>query len=172
MAAALVLACVSCTTGSSAPKKVEVEVVVSVHDHDTWYDYRGASLGLSRADTLERDRAFDRDNPPPSEFWDAQVAIESASIWRVMCNECHRGQRRIATAANIPAPAEGWGQGSGRFFGRERPYRDIHLQISIGGAAKPEIDSRMPGFADELSNEQIWGLVHFVERASEDLPNR
>lgn len=172
IASAWVLACVSCTTGSTAPAKTEVEVVVSVHDKEAWYAARGAALGLSPEEAQARDLGFDGDNPPPAQFWDEQVAVEAASIWRVMCNECHKGKRRITTAPNIPAPGEQWGKDRGNFFGRPRPYRDMHLQISIGGAAKPQINSRMPAFGDELSNEQIWGLVYFVERASQDLTQR
>jgi mono/diheme cytochrome c family protein len=101
--------------------------------------------------------------PPQAGFWDEQLALQAASLWRLVCNECHPGRRGIGSAASIPAPAAGWSERTGRFFGRTRSHRQVYEAIA-NGVSRPGSQS-MPAFEQKLSREQIWGLVHFLEEA-------
>jgi hypothetical protein len=147
-------------TSAAAPKKQAFEV----HIGDSWYRYRGGQLGLTRSEARERDLDIDESGPPTDAFWGPELAVESAALWRALCNECHRGVRSISGASVISAPAQDWGRSTGRFFGRVRHHRQIFRAI-YSGSTNPKGSRRdvMPGWGTEISREQIWGLVYYLE---------
>jgi mono/diheme cytochrome c family protein len=130
---------------------------------EAWLAARGKRLGLGLEAAAQRDRAMTSTAPPPAGFWDEQLALQAASLWRLVCNECHAGRRGIASASAIPAPTAGWTEKTGRFFGRARSHQQIFETIARG--IRGPAGSSMPAFEEKLSREQIWGLVHFLEEA-------
>jgi mono/diheme cytochrome c family protein len=165
--ALLLLALAAC---ASQPGTSDDPQAARMHLGDRWFEHRSAFLGISPDDAKLRDADLDESAPPQDQFWDEQLAVESASVWRMLCNECHGGRRSIQRAKEIPPPPEGWGSSEGQFFGRARPHREIFQKIFHGGE-KPEDpeQQKMPPWGDRLSREQIWALVWFIEHASNDV---
>ena len=156
-------ACASQQSGSGDPAP-------AIHLGEHWFEHRGSFLGMSAQDAAMRDGEVDEKAPPQDKFWDEQLAVEAASMWRVLCNECHGGRRSIQRAKQIPPPPDGWGSSEGQFFGRARPHQEIFQKIFHGGDEPKEPDQqKMPPWGDRLSREQIWALVWFIEHASSDV---
>ena len=156
-----------------APTVTPEKKTFRVHVGESWYAYRGSQLGLTQAEARERDLEIGELGPPKDHFWDKQLATESAALWRSLCNECHRGIRSVAAAATIPPPAADWGRSNGRFFERYRRHQKIFTTIFAGGKERedPRV-VRMPSWGSELSREQIWGLVYWLEhQSSRDTPD-
>lgn len=152
---------------SQTPKTPTVSA--KVHLGDRWFPFRSAFLGMSKEDAIARDADLDEKAPPEDAFWDEQLAIEAASIWKLLCNDCHGGKRSVTRAAKMPPPPEGWGHGEATFFGKARPHAEIFRIIYHGAEAKTEDEDPMPAWGDRVSREQIWGLVWFIEQASNDV---
>lgn len=130
-----------------------------------WFASRAQTLGLTVEAAVARDRAITSEGPPSGAFWDEQLALQSASLWRLVCNECHPGRRGIVSALEIPALPAGWGEGKGFFFGRSRSYSAVYETIARG-VLQPSGATAMPAFENRLAHEQIWGLIRFLEHAS------
>ena len=155
--------------GCTAQQKAG-DTPVEIHLGDRWFQHRSAFLGMSKHDAELRDGEVDDKAPPQDKFWDEQLAVEAASLWRMLCNECHGGRRSIERAKQIPPPPEGWGTTEGQFFGRARPHQEIFQKIFHGGEEPEQPDhQRMPPWGDRLAREQIWALVWFIEHASGDV---
>ena len=133
-----------------------------VHIQEKWWPFRAEHLRISEQQARERDAKMSVASAP-SDFWDRQTAVEAATIWIALCNECHGGRRRVKDAVSMPAPRPNWGQGSGLFFGKRRPYAEIFGIISNGGPPREDGPSEMPVWQDKLSREQIWSMIYFLE---------
>jgi mono/diheme cytochrome c family protein len=153
------VACVSQSAGDPT--------VAKIHLGEAWFELRGRHLGISTAEAARRDGDIDHTGPPADAFWDDQVATEAASVWRMLCNECHGGKRSIAKAKEIPPPPDGFGTREGPFFGKARPEAEI-FQVIFHGIEKEDAENKMPPWGDRLAREQIWALVWFLEHASAD----
>lgn len=163
----LVLGLLGCA--SQPTKAPEPSARPRIHLGEDWFEHRAAYLGLTRDDAKRRDADIDGEHPPRDAFWDEQLAVESASLWRMLCNECHGGQRSIRRAKEMPGPPADWGAGEASFFGRRRPRQEI-FRIIYHGVVPEEADQpEMPGWGERLAREQIWALVWFIEHASGDV---
>ena len=162
----LLAAIVGCASAPPSPRPGSDAPVAEAKAElgEEWFVSRASTLGLTVEAAKARDRAISRAGPPAVRFWDDQLALQSASLWRLVCNECHAGRRGIGSALAIPPPPPDWGEGQGRFFGRSRPYAEIYDTIS-GGVSHPYGTASMPAFEDKLTHEQIWGLIRFLEHA-------
>lgn len=150
-------------------QKAGGDIPAEIHLGDRWFEHRSAFLGMSKQEAQRRDDDVDSKAPPQDKFWDEQVAVEAASLWRRLCNECHGGRRSIERALQIPAPPDGWGTTEGQFFGRARPHQQIFQKILHGGDEPKEANQqKMPPWGHLLAREQIWALVWFIEQASDD----
>ncbi len=136
-----------------------------IHLREAWWPFRAEFLGISPADAKRRDAAF-AGGDAPKDFWDEQTAVEAVSVWTVLCNECHGGRRSVRDALATPAPAPGWGKGDGIFFGNRRSYRHVFDIVSNGGPPQNGERSEMIAWRKELSREQIWALLYFLEYQS------
>jgi mono/diheme cytochrome c family protein len=156
--------------GCAAQQAPDDQPAGAVHLGEQWFEHRAAFLGMSAKDAELRDGDVDQTAPPQDRFWDEQLAVEAASMWRLLCNECHGGRRSIQRAKEIPPPPPGWGSSEGQFFGKPRPHQEIFQKIFHGGdePTDPE-QQKMPPWGDRLSREQIWALVWFIEHASNDV---
>ncbi len=157
-----------CASQQPAPDGDRTAAVI--HLGARWFQHRGAYLGMTPNEAEVRDGELDDSAPPQDHFWDEQLAVESASLWRKLCNECHGGRRSIQRSKELPGPPEGWGDGAGQFFGRERARQEIFRVIFHGGEPpKDPAQQKMPPWGDRLAREQIWALVWFIEQASSDV---
>jgi hypothetical protein len=142
-----------------------------VHINEQWWPFRAAALKITEAQARARDAAISP-KAPPREFWDAQVAVEAASIWSTFCNECHGGRRRVGDARKMPVPPPEWGDGAGLFFGGRRSYGDVFSTISKGKMPTAENRPRMPAWGGRIPREMIWGLIYFIEYQSGGIEGR
>lgn len=143
-----------------------------IHIEGKWFPFRSEHLGLPVDAVQRRDRAI-RGERAPTDFWDEQTAIEAVSIWSALCNECHGGRRKLRDALDMPPPPEGWGAGTGLFFGKKRPYQEIFEIIENGGPDQPNgKPSEMPNWGKRLAREQIWSLIYFLEYQSGGVEGR
>ena len=168
---ALVLVSFGCSSnpGPTDPvAKLRPATVVQLHIGRHWFTHRAEYLGITPEEAHRRDALLDENTPPSPNFWDDQIAQDTATVWRVLCNECHPGKRSIEAAKFIEPPPEGWPPATdGVFFGEFRSHRAVYRKISEGGNRdNPGPEGPMPSFAGDLSHEQIWALVYFIEVAS------
>lgn len=146
-------------------KEEERVRALDVHLGDRWFEFRGERLGLSLVQAKKRDEELS-ERRAPAIFWDEQTAIETASVWTALCNECHGGRRRLTDARSMPPPPSDWGGGQGFFFGQQRQHADMFRMISKGGKVVNGNNSEMPAWERRLSKEIIWSLVYFIEYQS------
>lgn len=135
--------------------------LLPVHTGDLWWGFRASFLGLTDKQVRDRDAAI-LDTEPPDKFWDAQSAIEAASLWSSLCNECHGGRRKVEDALAMPPPPKGWGRGEGLFFGKRRPYAQVFAVVYDGGPPRNNKRSEMPPWRGKIAREQIWSLLYFL----------
>ena len=158
---------------SREPKKPAAQDVqaLPIHLAESWWPFRAQYLGITVAEAKRRDLAFSA-SQPPQEFWDEQTAVEAVSVWSVLCNECHGGRRAVEDALSMPVPAPSWGQGEGLFFGNRRAYRHAFDIVYSGGPKQNGVRSEMIAWKKELSREQIWSLLYFLEYQSGGIEGR
>jgi mono/diheme cytochrome c family protein len=147
------------------------EEQATIHLADDWWRFRGEFLRMSVAQAKERDAEISERQPPP-QFWDQQTAVEAASVWGSLCNECHGGRRAIHDAMNMPPPPSNWGRGSGLFFGQRKAYEALFTIVSGGGPERNGKKSEMPAWRGRLAREQIWAILYFLEYQSGGIEGR
>ena len=147
------------------------EEQASLHLADDWWRYRAEFLRMSVGQVKERDSEIS-DRQPPPQFWDQQTAVEAASVWGSLCNECHGGRRQIRDAMNMPPPPSNWGRGNGLFFGQRRQYEALFAIVSGGGPERNGKKSEMPAWRGRLAREQIWAILYFLEYQSGGIEGR
>jgi mono/diheme cytochrome c family protein len=155
----------------SSTAAVSAEELPPLHIADDWWRFRSDFLRISPAQARERDAQFSDRQPPPI-FWDQQTAIEAASVWGTLCNECHGGRRRVEDAAKMPPPPAGWGRGDGLFFGQRRAYDMLFNVVNGGGPERNGKKSEMPAWRGRLAREQIWAILYFLEYQSGGIEGR
>lgn len=142
-----------------------------IHLNDSWWPFRAQRLGITVAEAKRRDLGFSS-MVAPKDFWDEQTAVEAVSVWSVLCNECHGGRRSVEDALTMQVPAPGWGQGEGLFFGNRRAYKHAFDIVYNGGPKQNGKRSEMIAWKKELSREQIWSLLYFLEYQSGGIEGR
>lgn len=142
-----------------------------IHIHEDWWEDRARHLGISVAMAKERDSRVSHSRAPAG-FWDKHTAVEAASVWTVLCNECHGGRRSIEDALEMPAPPANWGSAEGLFFGEKRAYDRMFQVVHDGGPANDRGRSEMPAWRRVCSNEMIWALLYFLEFQSGGIESR
>jgi mono/diheme cytochrome c family protein len=147
------------------------EEQASLHLADDWWRFRGDFLRMTVAQVKERDQEISERQPPP-QFWDQQTALEAASVWGSLCNECHGGRRALNDAVKMPPPPSQWGRGSGLFFGQRKSYESLFAIVASGGPERNGKKSEMPAWRGRLSREQIWAILYFLEFQSGGIEGR
>jgi len=142
-----------------------------IHLNESWWPFRAQHLRISVTEAKRRDAAISR-SQSPADFWDEQTAVEAVSVWTVLCNECHGGRRNVEDALKTPTPAPAWGQGEGLFFGNRRAYQHVFDIVYNGGPSQNGARSEMIAWKKELSREQIWALLYFLEYQSGGIEGR
>lgn len=138
---------------------------LDVHLGERWFEVRAEQLGIGVDEARARDAAMSA-KQAPAIFWDEQTAIETASVWTALCNECHGGRRRLTDVRKMPPPPASWGASSGYFFGQPRRHEDMFRMIAKGGEVVNGTESDMPAWEGRLSHELTWALVYFIEYQS------
>jgi hypothetical protein len=147
------------------------EEQASLHLADDWWKFRSEYLRVSVQQAKERDQEISERQPPPL-FWDQQTAVEAASVWGSLCNECHGGRRQIGDATKMPPPPASWGRGTGLFFGQRKAYDALFAVVSGGGPERNGKRSEMPAWRGRLAREQIWAILYFLEYQSGGIEGR
>jgi hypothetical protein len=142
-----------------------------IHLADDWWRFRGEFLRMPISQIRERDAEISERQPPP-QFWDQQTAVEAASVWGSLCNECHGGRRAVRDAMNMPPPPSSWGRGTGLFFGQRKSYEALFAIVSGGGPERNGKKSEMPAWRGRLAREQIWAILYFLEFQSGGIEGR
>jgi|GEM_PF-3042814 len=86
---------------------------------------------------------------------------DAQSLWRSACAPCHglKGDLEGVDLSVFKKPPRDWsgiGPSFGFFFGGDKMRAGIYRSIHDG-------KDQMPAFAEILSSEQIWALVHHIE---------
>jgi hypothetical protein len=143
----------------------------AIHLADDWWRFRGEFLRMTVGQAKERDSEISERQPPP-QFWDQQTAVEAATVWGSLCNECHGGRRAIHDAMSMPPPPSAWGRGTGLFFGQRKSYEALFATVSGGGPERNGKKSEMPAWRGRLAREQIWAILYFLEFQSGGIEGR
>ena len=133
-------------TGESTSKQERLEKIAGE---------RGTSL----AKVQEDDSAFSDDNPPEALWESSQLREKAALQWATHCASCHgvRGRgENVPVLEPAPRAFGGFGIAMGFLMGGNKMRGAIFRKIQDG-------TNYMPGFKDQLTNEEIWGLVYFIE---------
>ncbi|MFN3197660.1 MAG: c-type cytochrome [Bradymonadia bacterium] len=135
------------------------------HMGESWFSHRAEQLGVSVAQAKARDAAISETSPPTL---DPDTQLEGATIWARVCANCHGqfGDPSTATTRFEPSPRDwsGFGPSMGFLFGGDKMRAGIYTKIAEGGADRTDDQpSPMPAWKSQLSKEQIWALVHYIE---------
>jgi mono/diheme cytochrome c family protein len=98
-------------------------------------------------------------------WWDEQLAAETHELWERLCKECHHGSRKREKVLAYPPPPRDWARTPTRFFTWDHEPK-VAFQIVMAGAKARPGEKDMPAWKDQLSREQVWGLIYFVNRVS------
>jgi hypothetical protein len=152
-------------------ERAQVTAQLPIHINESWWAFRARGLGITEAEAQKRDARISEARAP-ADFWDRQTAVEAASVWTVLCNECHGGRRSVEDALEMPPPVPAWSTGTGLFFGHRRAYSQLFKVVYNGGPQKEDHRVGMPAWRSILSNEMIWALLYFLEYQSGGIESR
>lgn len=137
---------------------------------DAWFEARARALGLTVEAARARDAAFSESEPPDDDGPpDAQLATQSSALWATQCASCHGATGRLENVPpTLPRPRElgTTGMAMGFFFGGDKMRAGLYRKIAYGeppAAPLSPTPSPMPKWAPQLSREQLWALVAFIE---------
>ena len=149
--------------GCAGPIHIPPTDTVEPHLGDDWFEWRAERLGISIDDARERDAAISV-NKPPRDSLDGQTAMEAAVIWANLCARCHGFDGRMKGVAEADAmPDTKWGGVGvkmGFAFGADAMRAGIYESIAEG---PNDPQSPMLAWKHNLSREQMWALVFYVE---------
>ena len=160
----LALATLALAASCAAQRPLELSNGAHAHTGSSWWPHRAAQLGISVDQARARDAAFS-DEVPPAEP-DPQLAMEAALIYRDLCASCHGASGRLdgLTGADVaPTKLAGPGARFARLISGDSFRATRFRRIRDGGDPIDAKPSRMRAFRDDLSNEQIWAMVHHLE---------
>lgn len=99
--------------------------------------------------------------------WDAFMQQEAAAIWVTRCAPCHgisgRGENVTQQFETPPRAFGSFGMKMGFFFGRNRMRAGLYRRVALGSAADPNKPGSMPSFEGQLTREQMWAVVTYLE---------
>ena len=135
---------------------------LEAHSSSDWIKLRATHLGLGHEEAAKRDVSM-KDAVPSGVFWDSEMQAEAASLWIGNCAQCHgvEGDPATATQASEHERTK-WGTFGtkmGFLMGGDAMRLGIYQTIRDGS----EGESTMVGWSDQLSHEQIWALVWYIE---------
>ena len=114
---------------------------------------------LPLAQIQKADSAYTSDNPPTTLWENSQLRENAALQWASHCASCHgiRGRgENVPELSPAPRAFGGFGIAMGFLMGGDKMRGAIFGKIQDG-------TKYMPSFKDQLTNEEIWGLVYFIE---------
>lgn len=160
---ALGAAAAGCVAARSVPTPPDAAMP---HDKAGWIDKRARDLGISVEEAIARDQRFFHVSAGKVEIDDA-LATEAVVLWKNVCAACHGPRGRlegVPPAEHMPKKWGGMGPKMGFTFGGDRMRAGLFGAIYHGPKRKDGTISRMPPWKDLLANEQIWGLVWYLEQ--------
>ena len=156
--AALTAACVCACGGPSSPI---VAAPTQAMMAEAWMAERASELGLTMQQVRWRDEAITDATPLPEIWLEPGIPERAGALYAALCASCHgpRGKGEGAPAfENPPRDFGTFGLTMGFTMGGDAMRGGIFRKIK----SAPE-GSMMPSFGGQLSNEQIWALVYFIE---------
>jgi len=155
------LLAVTFLVGCKGPASLVIHTdAASPQSREQWLAARSVVLSITSDEAAARDAGYDDSQANPV-LWDDESVRESAAhLWAASCASCHgaRGKKQGVPALD-PAPRD-FGTGAmamGFAMGRDKMRGGIWRRIRDGSPP------HMPGFGEQLANEQIWSLVYFIE---------
>ena len=136
-----------------APKKLVMS--------DDWIAKRAGELGLTLEQTKARDEAITDATPQPDLWQEPGMPKRAGELYAALCAACHgpRGKGEGAPGFENPPREFGtFGLTMGFTMGGDKMRGGIFRKIKTAPAG-----GVMPGFGGQLSNEQMWALVYFIE---------
>ena len=134
------------------------------HDRDAWLSWRARETQVSPEEMASRDAALSAS--VPADYGADHLALEGAALWAQLCASCHGGDGSGSPAMQFdPAPRElgSFGMTMGFMMGGDEMRLGIHRKIRTGLSKEQTQPGAMPGFEEQLCNEQIWALVQHIE---------
>ena len=134
------------------------------HTGQEWLQIRAQEAGISLERIRKRDKALAEGPVPDQLRQDEALKLETAAVWRAHCTRCHgpRGKGHGVKNMEIkPREFGTTGMSMGFFFGGDKMRAGIFRKIAAGSVRDGK--ELMPNFSKILSNEQIWGLVFYIE---------
>lgn len=138
-------------------EQIQISREEKARHRNEWIFFRSVSRNIPLSEAEKQDLAISEDVPYTS--IDEPLKKEAFLIWRDMCALCHgiNGDPKDSLIAE-PKPKKlgGFGMRLGFLFGQDKMRVGIYKVIRDG-------KGRMPGFRRELSREQMWAVVRFLE---------
>ena len=128
---------------------------------DAWLAKRAGERALTLEQAAARDQAITDVTPQPNLWQEPGMPTKAGELYAALCASCHgpRGKGEGApTFENPPRDFGTFGLTMGFTMGGDAMRGGIFRKIKVASA-----DGIMPGFGGQLSNEQIWALVYFIE---------
>ena len=126
-----------------------------------WLAERAGELALTLEQATARDQAITDATPQPDLWQEPGMPTKAGELYAALCASCHgpRGKGEGAPAFDNPPRDFGtFGLTMGFTMGGDAMRGGIFRKIKAASEG-----SMMPGFGSQLSNEQIWALVYFIE---------
>ena len=118
-----------------------------------------ATRGVTPAEFSAIDEGFGKATPP-EELWNSPELREKAAIqWASLCASCHGVEGKLKNVpAFDPSPRAfgGMGMSMGFLMGGNKMRAKVFQVIQEGR-------NEMPRFGERLTNQEIWGIVYFLE---------
>jgi len=130
---------------------------------DAWLAERAADLGLTLEQAKARDQAITDATPQPNVWQEPGMPKRAGEIYAALCAACHGPQGKGEGAPAFEHPPRNFGTFGltmGFTMGGDKMRGGIFRKIE---GAQRDPASLMPGFGAQLSQEQIWALVYYVE---------
>ena len=139
------------------------ETEIFADNRQLWFEKKSKQTGHSLDVLLKQDQLLlER---PPKDYRASYRKNVGMQLWKGKCVSCHGFDGKPHIQFD-PAPRNlgAMGMKMGFFFGGDKMRMGLMNKIRTGKGKEQETIGLMPAFAEQLSNDQIWSIVAFVEQ--------
>ena len=144
------LAFVACATTVGAPYVEKTPP----DSRARWLSWRASQEGRSLDEQRVWDEGLSQGKRPQLDLEDVGFARRAHGLFHQYCAPCHGAPGASPLAANVPRLG-GRGYRMGMMMGGDKMATGVFKTIAAGR-------NEMPGFAGQMTNEQIWLLVEYL----------
>ena len=119
-----------------------------------WLSWRASQEGRNLDEQRSWDGALASGTRPAIDLEDVEYARRANGLYHHYCSSCH-GQPSKAPPLSTAVRLGGRGYRFGMMMGGDKMAKGVFEVISKGR-------KQMPGFAGQMTNEQIWLLVEYL----------